>query len=175
MTVNFTPCYSADSAKRYYRGADYYDQEMVGQWFGHLADTLGLKGEVDMASFDRLCENRRPDGSRLTPKTVEGRMVGMDITFRSVISEQLTGIARQVRGMTEEQFKKEAPALIKSGETRILESVPDNHAKLREVWPDSKRIFHFDKEPMLQLGPQQHLGDDQKHRDLGHDEPDLER
>lgn len=83
MSVNFNPLYSAGQAKDYYKQGDYFEQEMVGQWLGSLAERFGLTGTVNKNIHDLLCDNKRPDGSALTPRTVTGRMIGMDITFNA--------------------------------------------------------------------------------------------
>jgi len=75
---------SAKDAKRYYATADYYSegQEIIGSWGGEGARMLGLEGEVDQRSFDRLCDNLDPgDGRPLTVRTRFNRTVGYDFTF----------------------------------------------------------------------------------------------
>ena len=74
---------SAAQAKVYYQVSDYYSegQETVGRWGGRLAPLLGLQGRVTQEAFERLCDNRRPDGSPLTARTNEHRRVGYDLTF----------------------------------------------------------------------------------------------
>ena len=74
---------SASNAKNYYAAADYYadGQETIGRWGGQLAARLGLAGPVTKDAFDLLCDNRRPDGSPLTPRTNEERRVGYDFVF----------------------------------------------------------------------------------------------
>src|SRR4051812_13540206 len=69
---------SSAGVKKYFEGSDYYADEAVGRWGGKLAETLGLSGTVDKASFDRLCDNQRPDGSPLTQRNNEFRRVGND-------------------------------------------------------------------------------------------------
>jgi conjugative relaxase-like TrwC/TraI family protein len=78
------PVTSATDAKSYYAASDYYSQgqELVGEWGGKLARTLGLSGTVDKASFDRLCDNLHPQtGKPLTPRTNDERRVGYDFVF----------------------------------------------------------------------------------------------
>ena len=74
---------SAAQAKTYYCVSDYYSegQETVGRWGGRLAPLLGLQGRVTEEAFERLCDNRRPDGSPLTARTNQSRRVGYDLTF----------------------------------------------------------------------------------------------
>ncbi|GAB1856129.1 hypothetical protein MHTCC0001_09640 [Flavobacteriaceae bacterium MHTCC 0001] len=78
-------------AKNYFRDAlskaDYYieDQEMNGIFNGKIAKRLGIEGKtVDKDIYDKLCDNINPkDGSSLTPRTVENRRVGYDISFHA--------------------------------------------------------------------------------------------
>lgn len=75
---------SPDDAKRYYTKADYLSegQELAGRWGGRAARMLGLEGEVDKQSFDRLCDNLHPEtGERLTARTRSDRTVGYDFTW----------------------------------------------------------------------------------------------
>ncbi|MEM8938611.1 MAG: MobF family relaxase [Bacteroidota bacterium] len=76
-------------AKDYFKDAlakaDYYleDQEVNGQFNGKIAKRLGLEGKaVDRDTFEKLCDNINPkDSGSLTPRTVENRRVGYDISF----------------------------------------------------------------------------------------------
>lgn len=75
---------SASGAKRYYAAADYYSegQELIGLWGGGGAARLGLDGQVDKLSFERLCDNLHPHtGEQLTVRTRTERTVGYDFTF----------------------------------------------------------------------------------------------
>jgi len=85
-------CVSAESGKSYFqnalsRGEYYHDekilnQEVAGKWGGKAAEHVGIAGQVDRVSFDRLCDNLHPTtGERLTKKTVDGRRVGYDLNF----------------------------------------------------------------------------------------------
>ncbi len=77
---------SAEGAKSYYSRSDYLSegQELVGKWGGKGAKMLGLTGEVDKQSFDRLCDNLDPrSGERLTLRTKENRSVGYDFNFHA--------------------------------------------------------------------------------------------
>lgn len=81
------PTTAAAAAKRYYtdglsRG-DYYAGELAagGLWGGKAAERLGLSGAVKRGDFVRLCENRKPDGSKLTERTKASRRVGYDLNF----------------------------------------------------------------------------------------------
>jgi len=79
---------SADQAKAYFSDAlqrsDYYinDQELQGQFFGRLADRIGLEQVATKDNFFALCENINPKtGKALTPRNRENRRVGYDINF----------------------------------------------------------------------------------------------
>jgi conjugative relaxase-like TrwC/TraI family protein len=78
---------SVAAAKSYYASGleseGYYSKEGdAGQWFGKVAERLGLSGEVVKIDFDRLCENIRPDtGAKLNPRKDKDRKVGYDFTF----------------------------------------------------------------------------------------------
>jgi len=75
---------SSKDAKRYYASADYYTQgqEIIGAWGGEGARLLGLEGQVNKESFERLCDNLDPrDGKQLTARTRSQRTVGYDFTF----------------------------------------------------------------------------------------------
>ena len=76
---------NAASAKSYYAQGDYYldgQQEMPGQWGGKAAELLGLRGQLDQAAFNALCDNLHPEtGGRLTLATKDKRRVGYDFNF----------------------------------------------------------------------------------------------
>ena len=76
---------SSKAARSYYRGrGEYYlgiSQELPATWGGKGAALLGLAGEVSRAEFDALCDNRTPDGGRLTARDRAGRTVGYDFNF----------------------------------------------------------------------------------------------
>lgn len=85
---------SATDAKNYYASSvspeaasarrDYYSegQESPGLYGGKLAEELGLAGKIiDKETFDRLCDNLRPDGTPLTQRTNDYRRVCKDFTF----------------------------------------------------------------------------------------------
>lgn len=77
---------NAASAASYYSQSDYYSegQELVGQWGGQAAELLGLEGEVDRHSFQRMCENRHPfRNQHLTARTRTDRTVGYDFNFHA--------------------------------------------------------------------------------------------
>jgi len=75
---------SSAGAKSYYTQADYYTegQELVGVWRGQGAERLGLRGNVDKADWDALCDNRHPrSGEPLTLRRKSERRIGYDFNF----------------------------------------------------------------------------------------------
>lgn len=80
---------SAGQARRYYTDGlehgDYYldGSERPGRWGGEGSAVLGLQGTVDRNSFNRLCDNQRPDGGQLTARTKANRRVGYDMNFHA--------------------------------------------------------------------------------------------
>jgi conjugative relaxase-like TrwC/TraI family protein len=86
--LSVTPSISSERAKRYFgeslKRDDYYTrgQEVAGQWFGKGAQQLGLKGEVDQASYFALCDNLHPETrEQLTPRQKSNRRPMYDWTF----------------------------------------------------------------------------------------------
>ena len=134
--LNFTPQKDVSTAQNYPWQGDYLGTDMVGQWIGDLAEELGLSGEVDKKTFDLLCENKRPDGSQLTPYNVDGRLIYTDATFNapksfSVLYDHFSGtdlgdrvleifrreVRRSVRDMEKEM---QQPALLRDEEGHAL-------------------------------------------------------
>jgi len=85
--LRITQSESPEAAKKYFgqslRRGDYYleGQELAGNWGGKAAKMLGLDGPVKERFFGKMLENIRPDGHRLTIRTVENRRPGYDFTF----------------------------------------------------------------------------------------------
>lgn len=81
--LRITPCKSAAGAAEYFQQADYYasGEKETGIWGGKAAARLGLSGEASKEDFLALCQNRKPDGSKLTPRDKDNRKVGYDFTF----------------------------------------------------------------------------------------------
>jgi len=85
--LRITQSESSAAAKNYFEGSlrrgDYYMDglEIPGHWGGKTALMLGLDGPVHEADFCALLENKRPDGKRLTSRTVANRRPGYDFTF----------------------------------------------------------------------------------------------
>jgi conjugative relaxase-like TrwC/TraI family protein len=80
---------SSAAAKSYYTEGlsreDYYREgsEIIGRWGGKGAVDLGLGGDVDRASFERLADNQTPEGAPLTVRTKDHRRVGYDFNFHA--------------------------------------------------------------------------------------------
>ena len=71
-------------AKSYYAHSDYLseDQELTRRWGAWATQILGLAGEVEKQSFDRLCDNLDPrSGKQLTLRTNSDRTVGYNFNF----------------------------------------------------------------------------------------------
>lgn len=67
-----------------FQKSDYYSQgqeHAVGRWGGDAAKKLGLSGEVQKQDFVALCENKKPDGTKLNPRQGHNRKVYYDFTF----------------------------------------------------------------------------------------------
>lgn len=107
--IRITQSESSTAAQNYFgqslsRGDYYLDgQEIAGGWGGRGAALLGLAGPLQREAFMALLENKRPDGSRLTSRTVANRRPGYDFTFdvpKSVsIVHALTGDGRILEAM----------------------------------------------------------------------------
>ncbi len=73
---------SAGGAADYFAKDNYYLGEDGGEYSsyeGNGAEALGLEGEVDKASFERLLDGKLPDGTVVNSN--EKRAAGMDLTF----------------------------------------------------------------------------------------------
>lgn len=85
--LRITESESTAAAKQYFGKAltrgDYYTegQEIAGAWHGKGAEQLRLSGEVKPEDFEALLENKQPDGTPLTARTVTNRRPGYDFTF----------------------------------------------------------------------------------------------
>lgn len=73
---------SSSGAADYFAKDNYYLGEEGGEYSsyeGKGAEELGLKGEVDKVSFERLLDGKLPDGTVVNSN--EKRVAGMDLTF----------------------------------------------------------------------------------------------
>ncbi|WP_303316858.1 MobF family relaxase [Flavivirga abyssicola] len=118
-------------AKDYFKDAlskaDYYleDQEVNGQFNGRIAKRLGLEGKtVDKETFEKLCDNINPkEGGSLTPRTVDNRRVGYDISFHCPKSVSI------LHALGEE--KRVLPAFEQSVHETMLEMQEDMQVRVR--------------------------------------------
>lgn len=93
MVASISAVSSAAAAKSYYGKDNYYakttDRPEPSAWFGKGADRLGLTGEVDLETFEKVLEGQTLDGKRIGQKpgeTLEQAMArphrpGVDLTF----------------------------------------------------------------------------------------------
>jgi len=68
----------------HYAGSDYYSErkQVTGQWFGHGAAKLRLRGDVSLDDFVKLCRNINPKtGELLTQRKRINRRVFYDFTL----------------------------------------------------------------------------------------------
>jgi len=85
--LRITQTKNASGAAKYFdeglQRADYFatKEKTIGEWGGKGAEILGLQGEVKRDDFVNLCNNRKPDGTRLNPRDSATRKVGYDFTF----------------------------------------------------------------------------------------------
>lgn len=85
--LRITHSNNANGAAKYFdeglERADYYasGEDSIGLWGGKAAERLGLEGAVRKEDFVALCNNQKPDGSRLNPRHSSERKVGYDFTF----------------------------------------------------------------------------------------------
>lgn len=127
------------SAREYFREhlcvGDYYSagQKVTGEWFGHGAEMLGLKGTVKEAEFLALCEGRNPaTGDRLTArmnckrwneggKLVANRRVFYDFTLSPPKSVSVVALLQDERisAVHERAVREAMRELEKLAEARV--------------------------------------------------------
>jgi hypothetical protein len=132
--LRITQSQSAQAAKNYFSGSlrrgDYYmdGHEVAGNWGGRAAEMLNLHGPVEEKTFCRLLENIRPDGRRLTLRTVANRRPGYDFTFDVPKSVSLLhAIGRDER--IEAAMKRSLTATMTEIETEMHTRVRRNGAQ----------------------------------------------
>ncbi len=133
--LNITAQVNAAGAKSYFAKSDYYSdgQEIVGEWGGKGAALLGLKGKVDKAAFDDLCDNINPEtGKQLTKINRDGRRVGFDFTWSAPKS---VSVVHALTG--DEQI---ADAFRKSIRETLGEIEAEMQARVRKGWQDFDRV-----------------------------------
>ena len=96
--ISFSTLTSAAQASSYHddhlsRG-DYYDdkERAFSAWFGIGAESLGLSGSCTKEDFENLCNNRRPDGAKLTARDDAERRVAFDFTLAPQKSVSITAL-----------------------------------------------------------------------------------
>ena len=104
--ISFSTLTNAAQASSYHdehlsRG-DYYDdkERASSSWFGSGSESLGLSGKCTKDDFEKLCNNRRPDGEKLTSRDDAERRVAFDFTIappKSVSIAALVGGDERVR------------------------------------------------------------------------------
>ena len=102
MLVMSRGALSANQAETYYEEKysqdDYYTEEhrVVGQWFGHGADALGLSGEVAPEDFRAILRGQRPGSAEVLVRNANGRTerrAGWDATFNAPKSVSIQALA----------------------------------------------------------------------------------
>ena len=71
----------------------------------------------------------------------------MSQDLRNIVQEQLTALARQMKGMGDADYPKEALGLITHAEKAILDAVPDDQVGLQRVWPEVEVVEKHAREP----------------------------
>ncbi|MDF0490446.1 MobF family relaxase [Sphingomonas sp. H39-1-10] len=80
--LSMSPIRSAAGSAEYFTKDDYYTSEESAEtsaWGGEGAEILGLAGEVDKETFEKLLNGELPNGEMVGQ--VENRQPGMDLTF----------------------------------------------------------------------------------------------
>ncbi|MGB3464541.1 MAG: MobF family relaxase, partial [Cyclobacteriaceae bacterium] len=157
---------SAGHAKAYFAAslskADYYikDQEHPGYFHGKIAERLGIEGaEVTADIFNQLCENINPDTlENLTPRTIEHRRVGYDISFhcpKSVSILHALGKDDRVLHAFKEAVYKTMRDMEQDMQTRVRVQGQDHDRDTGEMlWTD---FVHETARPVKGHAPDPHL------------------
>jgi conjugative relaxase-like TrwC/TraI family protein len=112
---------TAAQAETYYEEKysqdDYYSeqQRVVGEWFGHAAEELGLSGEVATEDFRAvLCGLRPASGEVLVHKAngYDDRRAGWDATFNAPKSVSIQGLVGDDHRLIEAHGKAVSRALV---------------------------------------------------------------
>jgi hypothetical protein len=153
--LRITQSESSDAAKKYFgqslRRGDYYleGQEIAGNWGGRAAKMLHLDGPVKEKVFGKLLENIRPDGRRLTIRTVENRRPGYDFTFdvpKSVSLLHALGGDERIAGPQRAQpWRKRLVEIEQEMHTRVrFDGAQNDRRTGNMVWAD---FTHFTSRP----------------------------
>jgi len=101
---------TAAQAETYYKEKysqdDYYSekQQVVGQWFGHGAEELGLSGEVASEHFRAVLRGMHPASGEVLVRKANGyhdRRAGWDATFNAPKSVSIQSLAGGDEGLIE--------------------------------------------------------------------------
>jgi conjugative relaxase-like TrwC/TraI family protein len=164
--LRVTPSVSVAAAKSYYTKSlsreEYYsqDQEIVGQWFGKAADKLGLRGQVQQAQFEALCDNINPaTGKKLTARTKSNRRVGYDLNFHCPKSVSLVYAHTKddtILSAFRESVRETMQELEVEMQTRVRQNKKDEDRMTGNmVWAE---FVHFTARPAEEnLVPDPHL------------------
>lgn len=156
---------SAVQAKSYFNDAlqksDYYlsDQELVGNFHGHLARRLGISKTVTKQNFVCLVENINPKtGDRLTMRNSMQRTIGYDINFHCPKSVSVLHI------LSKDNHILDAFRLSVFETMLVIEA--DSQARIRKNGSDENRhtgellwaeFIHQTARPVKKLSPDPHL------------------
>lgn len=142
--LRITHSRNASGAAKYFdeglQRADYFvsKEQTIGEWGGKGAERLGLSGEVMKEDFVALCNNQKPDGSKLNPRHSDTRKVGYDFTFsvpKSVsIAYAINGDER-IRSAFEQSVETTMRELEQNMRTQIGQGKDKQHVVTGEmVW-----------------------------------------
>lgn len=157
---------TSGQAKGYFRDAlskaDYYieDQEHNGVFNGLIAKRLGIENQViDKATFEKLCDNINPQtGKSLTPRTLDNRRVGYDISFhcpKSVSILHALGTDTRVLTSFEASVSETMREIESDMQTRIrLDGQNDDRLTGELLWTN---FVHQTARPVEGHAPDPHL------------------
>ncbi len=157
---------TVEQAKTYFNEAlskaDYYinEQEMNGRFRGKLAERLGLSGEiVERDVFHNLCDNINPKtGENLTPRTVDNRRVGYDISFhcpKSVSILHAFGNGDEVLNAFRKSVHETMVEMETDMQTRVrIEGQNHDRDTGELLWTD---FVHQTARPVKNFAPDPHL------------------
>jgi conjugative relaxase-like TrwC/TraI family protein len=166
--LSVTPSVNAQASKDYFTrhmDRDYYlrdSAEFPGEWHGRGAEMLGLSGQVDKASYFRLCDNLNPStGLPLTPRTKADRRVSYDFTFNAPKSVTLAyelGEDERIQTAFRESVKETMEEMENKMKARVrTEGRDENRPTCNMVWAE---FIHRTARPVTEDGitlPDPHL------------------
>jgi conjugative relaxase-like TrwC/TraI family protein len=152
--LRITQSESPEAARKYFgqslRRGDYYleGQEIAGNWGGKAAKMLGLDGPVKEKTFGKMIENIRPDGHRLTIRTVENRRPGYDFTFdvpKSVSLMNALGGDKRIETVARRAMEETMVEIEAEMHTRVrIDGAQYDRRTGNMVWAD---FTHFTSRP----------------------------